>query len=592
MKRRRSRSRCALPAAVAAVALMVLAAGCGDAGRPTGQAARPAILTAGVPGAARLPSAFQSAWQAARAKATAAPGQPAALVDLARLAHANGFVREAAELWQTLREAQPEEPRWSYLLAEALRRQGEDEAAGIHWVRTTERAPDYAPAWLRRADFAFKRGNLADATAGYARRLALVADDPYAQVGLARVALQQGQKAAGRAKLEAVVRQHPQFSSAQTLLAQILAESGDVAGAARHRWLATTAQRYQEAPDPWIEELQAWCYDATLLARRAAVLIQAGRAAEAESVLQRAIELSPSETEPAELLGRLYLDQERPADAQRVLAAGVRQEDATAAMWADLSAAHRALQRTAEAERTAREGLAAFPESAVLCQALGLALAAGDQPAAAREAYTAALAADPRWAEPAIHLATLELQQGKTGDAMATLRLALERQPFHPRAVVMLSNLEMDAGRLDLAGDRLRPVLAAYPERDDLQAAFARWYLQRALAAAQAGQPATAVQLAKQGVAALPNAAELHGFLGFVHAQEGRTDQAITALENAARLQPSDPRIVVSLVQVYGQLRRFGDARRILEAAERDARARGDAAAADQYAQFLAQVPR
>src|SRR5690606_24493873 len=101
--------------------------------------------------------------------------------------------------------------------------------------------------------------NFAEAETAYRRRLNLIAGDPYARLGLARIALLAGRAEEGKQALETLVRELPDFPSAQNVYAELLARDGDLAGARRHRALGT-GRRFREAEDPWLLELRPHCH--------------------------------------------------------------------------------------------------------------------------------------------------------------------------------------------------------------------------------------------------------------------------------------------------------------------------------------------
>ena len=189
------------------------------------------------PDSKTLPAMFADRLAAATSKAKNPATALEGAADLGRLYHASGFPGEAETCWQLLRAAQPKEARWCYYLAE-LRRVASDYAglAGL-LARTTELAPNYSPAWLQLADLLFKTGNIADAEQAYQRRLALAPGDPYARLGLARVALQQGRRGPARELIELLVKETPEFSPGHNLYAEMLAADGDAKKADQQRWL-------------------------------------------------------------------------------------------------------------------------------------------------------------------------------------------------------------------------------------------------------------------------------------------------------------------------------------------------------------------
>jgi len=151
----------------------------------------------------------------------------AALRELALLYHANGRYREAAAAERGLQALEPQNARWTYLLADASEKLGDADAERA-WLEATLRlAPWYAAARFRLADLLLKLGFPGQARAQYERFLALVPGEPHARLGLARLALDGGDRDGATRELEALVRDHPDFPAAHNLLAEVHAVAGD-----------------------------------------------------------------------------------------------------------------------------------------------------------------------------------------------------------------------------------------------------------------------------------------------------------------------------------------------------------------------------
>ncbi len=331
--------------------------------RPARVAAAPPAL----PDVRGRPAELQERLRRAQLLASNRASRLAGVAELGRLYHANGFPVEAEACWRLLLTEQPRTARWSYYLAD-LRRTASDYAGmAALLARTTETAPAYAPAWLRLADLQFKNGQIADADRAYRKRLALRPGDPYARLGLARVALQQGRREDARQQLGRLVREAPEFPPAHNLYAELLAADGDAAHAARERLLGTEKGRFRDAGDPWLDELTGWCFDFEQLCVRGSRDALTNHGDRGRSAFERAIRLRPDAPGAYELLGNLYLDANEPAKARETYEEGLlraRSEQPTAGIYVNLARAYRQLRQPAEAARVSREGLARAGEEA------------------------------------------------------------------------------------------------------------------------------------------------------------------------------------------------------------------------------------
>jgi tetratricopeptide (TPR) repeat protein len=242
----------------------------------------------------------------AQAGATSSDDALAKVIELGRLYHANGFYQEAATCWRLLQSEQPGVARWDYYLADLERIASNYPAMSTLLTRSTELAPDYAPAWLLLAGLEFKTGQLENAEHNYQKRLQLLPGDPYARLGLVRIALQKERQAEARTLIEQLLKDSPDFSSAHNIYGEMLAAAGDTAGASQHRWLGRETARFREADDPWVDELRAWCYDFDQLCAQGAIEFQTGKGELAKSYYERAIKLRPEAAAGYEVLGSLY----------------------------------------------------------------------------------------------------------------------------------------------------------------------------------------------------------------------------------------------------------------------------------------------
>jgi len=535
-----------------------------------------------LPDVSTRPPALGAGLRGAEQKALSARAALEGVGELARLYHANGFYREAEACWRILRATQPREPRWCYYLAD-LRSMASDAAGMATDLRQTlELAPDCAPAWLKLAELEFKAGDLEAAERDYRRRLALVSGDPYASLGLARVALQRGRREEGRRLIEKLVGEAPGFASAHNLYAELLAGQGDADGAAKQRYLSRLAGRFREADDPWLEELRAWCYDPSRLALLASIEDMTNRGDHGVALLERALQIAPDDVRGYSELGRVYLRLGNTAKALTLFEQGSKLPHVPADLYAALSATYVDLNRPEQALAAARQGLAKMPDALELQTAYGSALQASGRLEEAVEAFRRVVQRAPNVCEAHFNLGSALLQLGRTAEAYASLQRALELEPTFPKALLMLGQAELKAGRLETAAPYLRSLYKLYPGSAPAQRLMAWWCLQNGIAAARAGRSDEAERSLREGLEISPEMPELHGRLGLLYAQAGRLAEGRDQLETYHRLKPAEPMASLFLGQVYAGLGRLDDARRLLSEGEQLARQSGDKAAEEQ----------
>src|SRR5690606_42124444 len=89
-------------------------------------------------------------------------------------------------------------------------------------TRRSSDLPGYSPAVLRRADLRFKTGDLHGAAEDYRRRLTLVPGDPYARLGLVRIALHDGRSTEARRMVERSEEHTSELQSRENLVCRLL----------------------------------------------------------------------------------------------------------------------------------------------------------------------------------------------------------------------------------------------------------------------------------------------------------------------------------------------------------------------------------
>jgi HemY protein len=528
------------------------------------------------------------------AQARARSSDPDGVAELGRLYQANGYGAQAEACWRWLQARQPGEARWRYYLADLRRAAGDYDGMAVLLRQTVERAPGYAPAWLKLAEWEFKTGQVDAAAHDYGRRLALRPGDPYARLGLARVARHRGQTNEARRLIEELVQDDPDFPPGHNLYAEMLAAEGDQPGADRQRLLGRAAGRFREAADPWLAELDARCYDFGRLGILAAVQNETRRGDRGEAFLQRAVQLDPKNPSGYELLGALYLNLGDAAKARDTLERGLRQARTAAPSslyYFHLSEAYRRLRQPQTALTVAQRGLTTAGAAIELYNALGMALGDLGRNEEAAAAFRQALARNPNDTNSNFNLAHTLLALGRREEASACLRRALVQKPAFPSALALLGRLELEDGRLDAAGIHLQRLYDSDPGAHQARQLLAQWHLRAGLAAEKKQDSAGAGRHYREGLELDPEQPELAIRLGISCLVQGRFDEAVAPLESFRRLQPNDPQGALYLGQAYARLGRTEDARRVLTEGVEIADRTGKPATAAHCRELLSRLP-
>jgi HemY protein len=493
-----------------------------------------------------------------------------------------------------LRSEQSREARWSYYLADLRRTAGDDTSLAAFLAETVRLAPDYAPAWLQLADFEFKTGRTEEAETHYRRRLALVPRDAYAKLGLARVALQRGNRTEARQLIEEIVRDTPDFSTAHNLYAEMLSADGQADAAFRQRNLGREAGRFREAPDPWLEELQQWCYDPKRLALLGTAAYQTRRGDRGVSFLQRALQLAPDDPASYQALGTLYLQLGQPEKAQPIFEQGLqlpgRGHDRVM-LAVNLAESMRLQQRSADALRVIQAAMVDAPNAYELHGELGALLVDVGRIEESVQAYREAVALAPDDADLNFSLGSNLLALGQREAAIGYLKHSLTLQPTYPKTLILLGHLALDAGQLEEARRYWQPLYDSHPEQPTARHVLALYHFRAGEAAAAKKDLAAAEQHYRDGLAIEPEYAEIQASLGVLFLMQGRPADALPSFEAFHRLRPKDPQSSLFLGQVYAQLGQIAEARKIMTEGEQLALRAGNQETAGYCREILNHLP-
>lgn len=369
----------------------------------------------------------------------------AGMAELARLYQANGFTDEALACYEGLRAVEPKNPRWWHLPAVILSGLGRLDEAEPLFRRAAELAPDYLPAQVRAADVLVKANQLDEAQRIYEHVLARAGEEPYALLGLARVAVARDEWSKAEGLLQRAIAVDADFIGGLYLLSTVYDHFGrkdDVA-----RISARVNQReFVEMRDPWIDELIEDCYEPYYLSVAAGEAVFRRDPATAKRYLQRAASLARNPAPYLRRLGQLgYLTREYN-EAGKYLAKAVElapTDDEAWTVWANVLLA---AGKRSEVYRVLAEGLAHCPESGALHYVYGHVLSEDGQMARAIAELRVAKRFRSTQADVYIDLARAYFKIGDIDASVAELKEALAVQPDHPAVLPMLAGVAIDEG--------------------------------------------------------------------------------------------------------------------------------------------------
>ncbi|HEY4246330.1 MAG TPA: tetratricopeptide repeat protein [Lacunisphaera sp.] len=510
--------------------------------------------------------------------------------ELGKLYHVNGYRTEAEACWQLLHREQPRDARWVYFQADLRRAASDYDSVASLLAETVKLAPDYSPAWLWLANLELKTGQLDIAENDFKQRLALVPKDPHAILGLARVAQQRGQNDTARKLVEQLVQDAPQLSTGHNLYAEILSAAGDTDGARKQRWLGRETERFREPDDPWLDGLNAWCYDFTRLCVLAVIEGQTERGDKGKGLIERAMKLEPDNPIGYELLGKFYRKAGQLEKARETFEEGLRvakNYKPSPMYYVNLSEVYRQLKQPEKALQIVEHGLAENKDQLELYDALGVALADLNRQEEAVAAFRAALTHSPNDSNSNYNLGMSLLMLGRQDEAHEAFKRSLILQPTFMKALSLLGRWELEAGHLDAAGEYLKPLYESHPELPEARQMLARWHLLSGQLAEKKNDLTSAEAHYRAASTLDPGRTEIQVTLGIFYLVHGRVNDALAPLEAFHKLQPNDPQSSLFLGQVYAQLGRVEEAKRILVEGEQLATRAGQTTTAAHFREML-----
>ncbi len=315
---------------------------------------------------------------------------------------------------------------------------------------------------------------------------------------------------------------------------------------------------------------------------------QAGDLAGAEPLYQRILTHDPTHALARYLLGSLYAQSGRHAEAVCHLEQAAALQPDLAEAHHNLSVALRALEQWQKALRCSERALALRPDYAealhgrgaarralgqleearadfahvvslqpthlAALNALGMTLTDLRRPAEAEAAFRQAIASDPSHAEPFNNLAIALHEQQKWDEAAAEAQQAVALKPDFAEAWNTLGLALRDAGRLSEAEDALRRAIAVRPD-------YAESLNTLGLALQGQKRLDEAESVFQQIIALRPDYAEPLNNLGVNCFQQRRPAEALQAYERALALKPDFAQALNNKGAALKELGRFDEAR-------------------------------
>jgi Flp pilus assembly protein TadD/serine/threonine protein kinase len=414
-----------------------------------------------------------------------------------RAAEAVGFFRAALGL-------RPGDPLVRTNLGAALERQGKLDEAEAEYRAAIAVKPDFATAHYNLGVVLAHQKRLAEAEQEFRRALRLKPNDPEGHVALGRILARRDKLNRAEAEFRKALRLFPKFARAHAALGTLYEKQGQLARAvAEFREAIRLFSDYgkRAEPEPHYQRVHERRKSyARALSGLGRVWLKQQKLAQAESALRQAAVLMPQDARAHSNFGIVLLRQGKLSRAGAAFRKAIRLEPGDPGNHVNLGNVYLRQNRLARAE-------------AELCKALRL---NRDYPLAHGE------------------LGNVRVRQNKLAEAVAKYWRALRLNPRLSRVHANLGNVLSKLGKQKEAEAALRQAVRLRPRsadfRRDLGIVLAR----------QGRFPAAENEL-RAALRLRPNLPEAHRYLGNVLGEQGKLPEAVAAFQKGLQLARDDP---------------------------------------------------
>jgi tetratricopeptide (TPR) repeat protein len=216
-----------------------------------------------------------------------------------------------------------------------------------------------------------------------------------------------------------------------------------------------------------------------------------------------------------------------------------------------------------QSEASFRQAVEDDPASAEARYGLGSACLKQEKIAEARESFARAVKLPASYPDTLPNawnnLGLLATREGRTDEAIADFRQALQLNPAHGVALENLGNAYRLEKRWDEARQALEQALAVQPSDAETNYSLAMVF-------AETNQNGRAYEYFRKALALRPAYPEALNNLGVLYLRTGRRDQAVAAFEECIRVAPRFDQAYLNLARVYRVEGALSKARAVLEA--------------------------
>lgn len=377
-----------------------------------------------------------------RAAVVAAPRSGAAWGRLGMVLHAHDLREQAQQCYEQAEHFEPREPRWPYLRGILIAQENPERAIPELQAAVRLSGRDADAAALRLAETFFETGRFDDAERVYRQLQSAGHDHARTRLGLARVGQVRRRPEEARRWLDSALRDPHTARAAHSLLAALEQAASRPAAAEQAANTIATLRPDQPWPDPFSLELVPHRIGRRLWAVDAQRLLDQGRVAEAEPILNRLVADYPTAPEGWLMLGRLRFERGDCTGAEAALRRHLQLEPRSVNGQAQLGAALLCLERYPEAIAALEQATRLKPDLGEAYFNLGYAQTRARRGLEAIGSLRSAIRYSPHLVDAYIILADLLNQTGEKQEALQLLQRAQRLKPTDERIQVLLQRVK------------------------------------------------------------------------------------------------------------------------------------------------------
>ena len=501
------------------------------------ESARLAAAQGDMDAALQLPTRLSGAEDELRARALFLRG--AALVTRGEYDQARVALTEALLIGKRMRA--PEQFAAAAALTEVDLALGDIQAAEKSIAGLMRWGPESLLAYYFKARIAMLKSDFSVAVAECQRALRIQPSHPQSQLLLAAAHISQGSVEQAEDVLKRLLASNPDNVAARKLLAQVYLGRDQPDQA--HRLLGSAAGADSDPELDWL---------------RGAALLRTGSTATGLEHLERSVAAVPGDTGRRIDLAGAYIAAQMPDKALEVLASVPADSPAASRAKVVQVMAVAAGKPRAEARRDIENLLEQHPKDSALAIVAGAYLAEVGEPVIGRKLLEDALELDPRSVSARLALARLEGAQRDLAQAERRFNEVVQLDPSNQIARIGLAELAWAAGDRDRSRKQLEEAVSANPAAIEPR-------LRLAQIAFLQGDPNRARGLLDQALSVATDRKAVLASTGRVLANAGLSDEALARFREASAA--GDVSAVLHMAQLHFELGQLREARGVLQSA-------------------------